>query len=100
LATVIKIEDRVSTPRGRKANLDQKLVKLLTSEKLPLDSAIVLGESEGVTKTDPKTAERASVQNRIRSHWKAAGRTEPVSIRFRPDGFPQVSVNPSKMESK
>ena len=97
MATLIKIEDRKSTPRGRKPNLDDKLVALLTLDKLPLDSAIVLGEKEGVLATDGPGKLRAAVQNRIRSHWKAANRSEPVSIRFTPEGFPQVSVNPTKM---
>jgi hypothetical protein len=97
MATVIKIEDRKSLPRGRKADLDPKLVKLLTVEKLPLDSAVVLGEAEGIATTAKPGPERQKVQTRIRSHWKAAGRTEPVSIRFTPEGQPQVSVNPTKM---
>ena len=98
MATLIKIDERVSTPRGRKADLDQKLVTLLTREKLPLDSAVVLGKAEGVEPTPGPGKARSKVQNRVRSHWKAAGRTEPVSIRFTPEGLPQVSVNPSKME--
>ena len=98
MATLISLDERVSTPRGRKADIDPKLVTLLTVEKLPLDQAVILGEKEGVAATDGPGKARSKVQNRIRSHWKAAGRTEPLSIRFRPDGFPQVSVNPSKME--
>jgi hypothetical protein len=103
MATLIKLDERVSSPRGRKADLDPKLVALLTADKLPVDAAIVLGEKEGVKATDKPGPERSAIQNRIRSHWKAAGRTEPVSIRFRPTtadvapGMPQVSVNATKL---
>jgi hypothetical protein len=104
MATVISLADRTGVPRGRKADIDDKLVALLTVENLPLDSAVVLGTKEGIAATPGPGKDRQKVQNRIRSHWKAAGRgpdglDHPLSIRFNTEGFPQVSVNPAKMES-
>ena len=97
MAKVIGLDQRVSTPRGRKANIDPKLVKLLTVEKLPVDRVLVLDESDGFPATTSPGKERSAQRNRIATHWAAAERTEPLSVVFSRDGQPQVSVNHNKL---
>jgi len=74
-------------PRGRKANIDADLVSTLA--KLSEGQAIVVKRFGQVT----EKSKRPAVSQKIRTHWRAAGRTDEPRIDFNPDtGFPQVRV--------
>lgn len=99
-------QDQVRTsPRGRKANVDPALVKLLTEKALPEGKLVILGEDEGIVPTSGPGPERSRNNNRIRRHWTEAGREGSPSIRYRPmdvehGGLPQVSVPKPKKATK
>lgn len=82
---VIDLEDVQTSPRGRKPNLDDGLVKLLKS--VPSGKAIRLGKTFGNVAKD----QRSAVSATIRKHWKAAhGENSKPRIDFTSDGVAQV----------
>lgn len=82
---IISAEDVVVSPRGRKAELDPKLVAKFRA--LKAGEAIVLSEYYGEV---PK-AERSKVSQQMRKHWDAA-RADGIRIDYTPAGVPQVRV--------
>lgn len=84
---LIKAEDVQTLPRGRKADFDPKLLKVLGQIK---DGNFgVLDEEFG--KVEGKD-ERAKVAQTIRKHWTQVHGATKVTIRWNLEGFPQVGA--------
>ena len=81
----ISEDEVVSSPRGRKTQLDPNLVSIF--KKLKPGQAVRLGDTFGEV---PKE-KRATVSSILRKNFRAARDDEP-SIRYTPQGIPQVSV--------
>lgn len=86
---IIKADEVVVSPRGRKAELDPEVVA--TFKALKPGQAIVMRNTYGAVPKD----ERSKVSQQIRKHWRA-GRTDEPRIDYTPEGVPQVRVNTKK----
>lgn len=83
----VSVDEVVVAPRGRKAVIDPDLVATLG--KLREGQAVVVKRFGPIT----EKAKRPAVSQKIRSHWRAAGRTDEPRIDYHPTtGFPQVRV--------
>lgn len=82
---LIKSDEVVSLPRGRKATFDGNLLKVLASIK---------GDSYGVLDEEfPPTmdaSKRSAISGTIRKHWEKANPGSKCSVKWTPDGVPQV----------
>lgn len=82
---LIKSEDVVSLPRGRKATFDGELLKVLASIK-PGQFGLLDTEFPNV-----KTAgDKSKVSGIIRKHWAKSHPGTKVKVLWTPDNVPQV----------
>jgi hypothetical protein len=82
---IIRADEVVVSPRGRKAEIDPELVAKFKA--LKPGEAIKLGAYFGSV---PK-AERSKVSQQMRKHWEIA-RKDGIRIDYTPEGVPQVRV--------
>lgn len=85
----ISEEDMVSSPRGRKVQINPELAATL--KKIKPGQAALLRDTYGEV---PK-AQRATVSGIIRKHWRHVRDDEP-SIKYTPQGVPQVCVRKAR----
>jgi len=88
MAKTIKLADVRKLPRGRKSNIDPKLVATLRKLTNPT-SALDLSDEFKTVPAD----KRQKVSQTIRQAWQAAhGDDVKVSINYSPEGTPQVNI--------
>jgi len=86
---IIKADDVVVSPRGRKSELNPDLVKAFKA--LKPGEALRLVDTYGCV---PKE-QRSRVSQEIRKNFHAA-RAEKPRIDYTPEGVPQVRINPKQ----
>lgn len=84
---LIKSEEVVSLPRGRKVSFDGELLKVLASIK-PGNFGLLDTEFPNV-KT---AADKSKVSGIIRKHWEKANPGSKCSVKWTPDNIPQVGA--------